>query len=60
MILTERYQDCLAGVLSCHDRIVITGTLPGACYAVGMTSFLNTRHIRLFDYYIVHIIISPT
>jgi hypothetical protein len=28
-MLTERYQDCLAGVLSCYDRIVITGTLPG-------------------------------
>jgi hypothetical protein len=29
---------------------VITGTLPGACYAAGMTSFLNARHIRIFDY----------
>ena len=27
-LLTERYQDRLAGVLSCYDRIVITGTLP--------------------------------
>ena len=50
MMLTERYQDCLAGVLSCYDRIVITGTLPGACYAAGMTSFLNARQIRIFDY----------
>ena len=39
-ILTERYRDRLAGVLSCYDRIVISGTLPGACYAAGMTSFL--------------------
>lgn len=31
----------LAGTLSCYDRIVITGTLPGACYAAeGLTSFL--------------------
>jgi hypothetical protein len=37
-------------VLSCYDRIVITGTLPGACYAVGMTSFLNAKGIRIFDY----------
>ena len=49
-LLTKRYQDRLAGVLSCYDRIVITGTLPGACYAAGMTSFLNARHIRIFDY----------
>jgi hypothetical protein len=49
-MLTERYRERLAGVLSCFDRIVITGTLPGACYAVGMTSFLNAKGIRIFDY----------
>jgi len=48
--LIERYRDRLAGVLSCYDRIVITGTLPGACYAAGMTSFLFSRKIRIFDY----------
>src|SRR3990170_8599715 len=48
--LTERYRDRLAGVLSCYDRIVITGTLPGVCYAGGMTSFLYARGIRIFDY----------
>jgi hypothetical protein len=49
-MLTDRYHERLAGTLSCYDRIVITGTLPGACYAAGMTSFLNARHIRIFDY----------
>ncbi|WP_300335505.1 hypothetical protein [Accumulibacter sp.] len=49
-MLTDRYRDRLAGTPSCYDRIVITGTLPGACYAAGMTSFLNARHIRIFDY----------
>ena len=48
--LTERYRERLAGVLSCYDRIVITGTLPGACYAGGMTSFLYAKGIRIFDY----------
>ncbi len=38
------------GVLSCYDRIVITGTLPGVCYAKGMTSFLYGNAIRIFDY----------
>ncbi len=42
-MLTDRYEERLAGVLSCYDQIVITGTLPGACYAAGMTSFLNTN-----------------
>lgn len=48
--LLERYRDRIAGVLTCYDRIVITGTLPGACYADGMTSYLNAKHIRIFDY----------
>ena len=26
--LTERYEDRIAGVLSCYDRVVITGTVP--------------------------------
>jgi hypothetical protein len=49
-LLTTRYEENLAGVLSCYDRIVITGTLPGACFAEGMTSFLYSRGIRIFDY----------
>lgn len=48
--LTERYAANLHGVLSCFDRIIITGTLPGACYAGGMTSFLYAHDIRVFDY----------
>jgi len=49
-MLTERYRERLLGVLSCYDRMVITGTLPGVCYAQGMTSFLYGRGIRIFDY----------
>ena len=48
--LTERYAANLHGVLSCFDRLIITGTLPGACYAGGMTSFLYAHDIRIFDY----------
>jgi hypothetical protein len=33
--LTDRYSDRLAGVLSRYDRIVVTGTLPGSCFAEG-------------------------
>ncbi len=49
-LLTERYRERLAGVLYCYDRIIVTGTLPGACYAKGMTGFLSARQIRVFDY----------
>ena len=48
--LTKRYAANLHGVLSCYDRILIVGTVPGACYADGMSSFLYSRGIRIFDY----------
>ena len=46
----ERYDDRIAGVLSCYDRVVVTGTLPTVCYAEGMTRFLYANQIRIFDY----------
>jgi hypothetical protein len=48
--LTDRYATNLHGVLSCYDRIIVTGTPPGACYAGGMMSFLYAKGIRIFDY----------
>jgi hypothetical protein len=48
--LTERYDDRIAGVLSCYDRVVITGTIPMICYAEGMTRFLKFNGIAIFDY----------
>jgi hypothetical protein len=48
--LTERYEDRIAGVLCCYDRLVITGTVPVICYTEGMTRFLYSQGIRIFDY----------
>lgn len=48
--LVQRYAQQIVGQLSCLDRVVITGTLPGACYAGGMTGILYARGIRIFDY----------
>jgi hypothetical protein len=48
--LLERYDDRIAEMQSCYDRVVITGTLPTVCYAAGMTKFLNAGHVRIFDY----------
>jgi len=48
--LTERYSAQICGVLSCFDRIVITGTIPGVCYAAGMSKFLRSQDIRIFDF----------
>lgn len=49
-LLTQRYRDKISGQLSCYDRIVIQGTLPGICYAQGMTAYLYANQIRIFDY----------
>ena len=49
-LLTDRYADKIAGTLSCYDRVIIQGTLPGLCYADGMTGYLKAKGIRTFDY----------
>ena len=49
-LIYERYKDKIHGIISCYDRVVITGTLPGFCYAKGMTHFLYENDIRIFDY----------
>ncbi len=48
--LTEPYDGRIAGVLWCYDRVVITGTLPGVCYADGTARFLRAKGVRIFDY----------
>jgi len=49
-LLTDRYADRIAGILSCYDRIIIQGTVPKWCYASGMTEYFYRHKIRIFDY----------
>ena len=55
-LLFECYRDEQDGVLSCYDRIVITGSFRRPvfeqpfCYAQGMTHYLYQQGIRIFDY----------
>ena len=42
--IDERYAANLHGVLLCFDRIIITGTLPGACDAGASPDTLRCRH----------------
>jgi hypothetical protein len=46
----ERHQDQVSGVLSCFDRVVITGTLPDIAHPKAMSSLLGYLGIRVFDY----------
>jgi hypothetical protein len=49
-LLTERHADEIRGVLSCLDRIVVTGTIPHICHGEGMSGFLWSEGIRIFDF----------
>lgn len=46
----ERHQEKIAAVLSCFDRILTTGMLPGIGHGEAMARYLSGRKIWLFDY----------
>jgi hypothetical protein len=46
----DRHAAKIRGVLSCFDRVVLTGTLPDLCHAGAMAKYLGARDVRLFDY----------
>ncbi len=46
----ERHAERIVGTLSCYDRVIIQGTLPGVGYAAGMTGYLKARGLRIFDF----------
>jgi hypothetical protein len=46
----ERHAAKILGVLSCFDRVVITGTLPDICHAGAMAGYLSANGTRLFDF----------
>lgn len=48
--LLERHANDINGVLSCPDRVLVHGTLPGFNFSAGMTSYLKAQQIRIFDY----------
>ena len=50
MIITERYKDEISGVITCYDRIVIQGVIPGWSYADGMTGYFYANNIKIFDF----------
>jgi len=49
-LLTETYKSDISCVLSCYDRIIISGTLPEISYSQGMTSYMYQNGVRIFDY----------
>ena len=49
-LFTERHAAKITSELSCLGRVVISGTLPGICYADGMSRYLRFNGIRIVDY----------
>lgn len=49
-LLTEKYTKDISYVLSCYDRIIISGTLPEISYSQGMTNYMYRNDVRIFDY----------
>ena len=49
-LLTTAHSKNISGVLNCLDRVILTGTLPQVCHSQGMTSYLYSKGVRIFDY----------
>ncbi len=50
MLLTDKYADKINGIITCNDRMIIQGYIPGWSYAEGMTRYLKANNIRIFDF----------
>jgi hypothetical protein len=50
MNIIDRYEGKIAGTISCYDRIVLQGIIPGISHPKGMTGLLYGKGIRIFDY----------
>ena len=49
-LLTETYSEAVDGMLACYDRLILTGSLYPFSYAQGMSGYLRSQQIRIFDY----------
>lgn len=50
MLLTENYADKISATITCYDRIIIQGVIPGWSYADGMTAYFHANGIKIFDF----------
>ena len=49
-MLTKTYDEKIKGNVTCLDRINIQSTLLGWYYDQGMTSYLYSKNIRIFNF----------
>ena len=46
----RKYAPQIRGVISCFDRVVLSGTLPAIRYGEGMAAYMTTQGMKLFEY----------
>ena len=49
-LLTDKYADKIYGTITCYDRMIIQGHIPGWSHTEGMTTYLKANGIRIFDF----------
>jgi len=49
-LLTEKYKKEIASILSCYDRLILSGTIPEISYGQGITKYMYQNEVRIFDY----------
>ena len=49
-LLIDTHKKDISCVLSCYDRIIITGTIPEISHHQGMTAYMYRKGIKIFDY----------
>ena len=50
MLITEKYEKDILGVLHCYDRVIINGVAGTFGYADGMATFFNINRWKMFDF----------
>ncbi len=49
-LFTELHGGKISGTISCFDRVIFMGTIPGICYAQGITNYFYQNKMRIFDF----------
>lgn len=49
-LLTDAYKSEISCVLSCYDRLILTGTIPEISFSQGMTTYMYQKGVKIFDY----------
>lgn len=49
-LLTNTYKRDITCVLSCYDRLIISGTMPEISFSQGMTRYMYQNEVKIFDY----------